>query len=468
MAAAKNKKKTKPAQKKNDKPEVNSKEQVVRFQITVICLIVLAVFSFLAVYSDTLGIAGSFIRGCLGIVIGGGAYLFPLWFVGVAVYALRKKGVKVKLNCYISGILLVMVSALAESWTNSESLSKLVEHGRFLKGGGVLGGGIFFLLRSVCTRVGAVIILLALIIVFVIILTRFSLRDFLKKAKEAEKLVREEEAEEQKQQKQKKQEKPVNFDDFVPKAEKKKRMEVRPLKPIFDIPLEDDDFGTPVSDEPEDSIVPEDIPQPPEEMEYIHLDVAPAEVPSAIESENEVKEEKNEKKSKADSKSEEFVPDEAQPVRYVKPPITLLEQHKGNNGVSAKDIKMNSQKLVDVLQSFGVTAKVIGASTGPTVTRYEIVAASGTKFSKIAGLSEIPAIVLERDDRKVAEIALIENIQREDLNPIEEAMAYKALAEEYGIQQAPTLVIVHDGKAEKIANVSNIRKFTETAVAAKK
>ncbi len=43
-----------------------------------------------------------------------------------------------------------------------------------------------------------------------------------------------------------------------------------------------------------------------------------------------------------------------------------------------------------------------------------------------------------------------------------------ALAEEYGIQQAPTLVIVHDGKAEKIANVSNIRKFTETAVAAKK
>ena len=43
-----------------------------------------------------------------------------------------------------------------------------------------------------------------------------------------------------------------------------------------------------------------------------------------------------------------------------------------------------------------------------------------------------------------------------------------ALAEEYGITQAPTLIVVHDGTVEKIANVSNIRKFTETAVAAKK
>ncbi len=68
--------------------------------------------------------------------------------------------------------------------------------------------------------------------------------------------------------------------------------------------------------------------------------------------------------------------------------------------------------------------------------RYQIIAGERRfRASKLAGLTEIPAIVLERDDKKAAQIALIENIQRENLNPIEEALAYKALAEEYDMTQ---------------------------------
>ena len=68
--------------------------------------------------------------------------------------------------------------------------------------------------------------------------------------------------------------------------------------------------------------------------------------------------------------------------------------------------------------------------------RYQIIAGERRfRASKLAGLSEIPAIVLDRDDRKAAEIALIENVQREDLNPLEEALGYKALAEEYDMTQ---------------------------------
>lgn len=68
--------------------------------------------------------------------------------------------------------------------------------------------------------------------------------------------------------------------------------------------------------------------------------------------------------------------------------------------------------------------------------RYQIIAGERRfRASKLAGLDEIPAIILDRDDRKAAEIALIENIQRENLNPIEEAMAFRALAEEYGLTQ---------------------------------
>ena len=68
--------------------------------------------------------------------------------------------------------------------------------------------------------------------------------------------------------------------------------------------------------------------------------------------------------------------------------------------------------------------------------RYQIIAGERRfRASRLAGLTEIPAIVLDRDDRAVAQIALIENIQREDLNPLEEALAYKSLKEEYGMTQ---------------------------------
>ena len=68
--------------------------------------------------------------------------------------------------------------------------------------------------------------------------------------------------------------------------------------------------------------------------------------------------------------------------------------------------------------------------------RYQIIAGERRfRACKLAELAEIPAIVLDRDDKAAAQIALIENIQREDLNPLEEAMAYRALKEEYDMTQ---------------------------------
>lgn len=68
--------------------------------------------------------------------------------------------------------------------------------------------------------------------------------------------------------------------------------------------------------------------------------------------------------------------------------------------------------------------------------RYQIIAGERRfRACRIAGLSEIPAIIMDRDDKNAAQIALIENIQREDLNPLEEAMAYRSLREEYGMTQ---------------------------------
>ncbi len=57
------------------------------------------------------------------------------------------------------------------------------------------------------------------------------------------------------------------------------------------------------------------------------------------------------------------------------------------------------------------------------------------RASKMAGLTEVPVIIIEADDRKAAELSLIENLQRQNLNAIEEAAAYKSLIEEYNLTQ---------------------------------
>ena len=67
---------------------------------------------------------------------------------------------------------------------------------------------------------------------------------------------------------------------------------------------------------------------------------------------------------------------------------------------------------------------------------YQIIAGERRwRAAKLAGLKEVPAVVIEADDRKAAELAMIENLQREDLNPIEEANGFKVLIKEYGLTQ---------------------------------
>ena len=67
---------------------------------------------------------------------------------------------------------------------------------------------------------------------------------------------------------------------------------------------------------------------------------------------------------------------------------------------------------------------------------YQIIAGERRwRACRLAGLSEVPVTVVEADDRTVMELALVENLQREDLNPMEEAEGYRALLEEYGLTQ---------------------------------
>ena len=95
----------------------------------------------------------------------------------------------------------------------------------------------------------------------------------------------------------------------------------------------------------------------------------------------------------------------------------------------------------EALQDLADSIRTHGLLQPLTVRRlssgyYQIIAGERRwRASKLAGLTEVPAIVIEADDRKVMELGLIENLQREDLNPMEEAGGYQVLMEEYGLTQ---------------------------------
>jgi ParB family chromosome partitioning protein len=106
-------------------------------------------------------------------------------------------------------------------------------------------------------------------------------------------------------------------------------------------------------------------------------------------------------------------------------------------GLNQPRKRFDEETLADLADSI----RVHGVIQPLTVRRlssgyYQIIAGERRwRAAKLAGLSEVPAVVIEADDKKVMELGLIENLQREDLNPIEEANGYLVLMRDYGLTQ---------------------------------
>ncbi len=92
---------------------------------------------------------------------------------------------------------------------------------------------------------------------------------------------------------------------------------------------------------------------------------------------------------------------------------------------------------------------------------YQIIAGERRwRAARLANLSDIPVVVIEADDKKAMELALIENLQRQDLNPVEEALGYQSLIDEYGLTQEETAARV--GKSRPaVANSLRLLGLTE-------
>ena len=118
-------------------------------------------------------------------------------------------------------------------------------------------------------------------------------------------------------------------------------------------------------------------------------------------------------------------------------------------------------QLADSSSANGILQPILVRETGE---RYEIIAGERRfRAARLAGLSEIPALVLEADDEAAAKYALIENLQREDLNPYEEAAAIRKLMDEYGLSQEQVAGSIGRSRSA-VANALRLLDLPEDAV----
>lgn len=135
------------------------------------------------------------------------------------------------------------------------------------------------------------------------------------------------------------------------------------------------------------------------------------------------------------------------PVKKETEPVIIekIVEKKGVETLKITEVEPNREQprknfnedalleLSDSIKQYGVIQPLI---VQKKEDHYEIIAGERRwRAAKMAGIKEIPVIIKDYSDQQVMEISLIENIQREDLNPIEEAMAYKNLMEEFHLKQ---------------------------------
>ena len=132
----------------------------------------------------------------------------------------------------------------------------------------------------------------------------------------------------------------------------------------------------------------------------------------------------NKNSNAANSKAEEKEPETIVKITKIEP---NREQPRKNFDEEAL------QELADSIKQFGLLQPILVQDRN---TYYEIIAGERRwRAAKLAGLKEVPVIIRNYTEQEIVEISLIENIQREDLNPIEEAQAYKRLLTEFNLKQ---------------------------------
>lgn len=362
--------------KQADKVQKVKKEGLTNLQsriLSSICLAFFAVFMIFSFYFNLCGAFGEFILSFFKGLMGNMAYILPVltmvFAVHIIVYRDEDEGF---LHNYVSGtILLFLFSGFAHLWNytdNSHLYKNIVDIyavGGNGMGGGLIGALLTMPLIKVCSVTGTFLILITAWIIALLFFTNFAPTQYLAY------LVR------KKMNQTKPPKKPVVDAAVIPKTITKK-------KNSYDVFADKDGIGTNKADIDDDD---EMILPPTEDEEDLEIKIYPNEqlgIAQVVEA----------------PKPQHIEPLDIDaspiPVPYTYPTLDLLTRvvPEQNENDKPEDLRLRAKKLIDTLQSFGVEAKILEVSRGPSVTRFELQPKVGVKVSKITGLSDDIALNL--------------------------------------------------------------------------
>lgn len=165
------------------------------------------------------------------------------------------------------------------------------------------------------------------------------------------------------------------------------------------------------------------------------------------------------KNSKVNSEVKEVIKEVVKEVK-VNEPLMIKLREIDPNKEQPREIfdEVALQELADSIKQYGLLQPIVVKKLGK---RYQIIAGERRwRASKLVGLKEVPVILKDISEQEVTEIALIENIQRENLNPVEEAKAYKRLSEEFGLKQDEIAKKVSKDRSS-VANAMRLLKLSD-------
>lgn len=142
-----------------------------------------------------------------------------------------------------------------------------------------------------------------------------------------------------------------------------------------------------------------------------------------------------------------------------KVPIEFLRPNPRNPRRVFKDEEL--QELADSIRERGVIQPIVVRTVAGQADAYEIIAGERRwRAAQRAGLHEVPVHLVEVGDREALELAIIENVQRADLNPLEEALGYQELIEQYGYTQVDLAKVIGKSRSH-VANTIRLTKLSD-------
>lgn len=418
------KKKSTASAKKSAAPE----KKPIRREIFGAILAVLGVLTFIGYFSGEAFLVSGVCAVVKGL-IGFGYWVFPPMLLIAAWGLLLHHGKPVALRTTAALMVPVLTGAFADIFhpinlsKQTEIFKTLYEGGKELSCGGVLGGLISYGLSSAITSVAAGILLFLLLLLCM--LGAFNLKlsgvvAWFKNRERPEYEPEEDEGEEAPPVKKPKQKKPAPAE--IPKEKPEPTPAPKCRKSAIDIPL-DDDFDKPEEEftSEKTSVFGSKIPpvgtRHTENVKPVSIEEAEAiaGVSSAVTLSGSGKTAAAEINDPPKKLAKEEIAAETaaiageiaakgDPDEYEKPPIYLLKKGHAVSASSEEELRLNKDRLASSIKSFGVNARIIGYTRGPTVTRFDLELEQGVKLNRLTNLSEDIALALGVVSVRVAPI----------------------------------------------------------------